>query len=58
VSNRAAIRRNTEPGPAARSASITKSGGNDFHGALFDYVRRDKFDSRNYFDSTRSLDGA
>jgi len=39
-----------EPGPAAQISVITKSGGNDFHGALFDYVRRDKFDSRNYFD--------
>src|SRR4029453_9241795 len=34
------------------------SGSNNFHGALFDYVRRDRFDSRNYFDSTRNSDGS
>jgi hypothetical protein len=37
---------------------ITKSGGNDFHGALFEYARRDKFDSKNYFDDLRNPDGS
>jgi hypothetical protein len=33
----------------------TKSGSNGFHGALFEYVRNDAFDARNFFDgSTRS----
>src|SRR5678816_266594 len=45
-------------GTGGQVSVITKSGSNDFHGALFDYVRRDKFDSRNYFDSTRNIDGS
>ncbi|PYR69545.1 MAG: hypothetical protein DMF88_05735 [Acidobacteria bacterium] len=45
-------------GTGGQISVITKSGSNDFHGALFDYMRRDRFDSRNYFDSTRALDGS
>src|SRR6266545_5650305 len=45
-------------GTGGQVSVITKSGTNGFHGALFDYVRRDKFDSRNYFDSTRNVDGS
>jgi hypothetical protein len=30
----------------------TKSGSNDFHGALFSYVRNDAFDTRNFFDGS------
>ena len=45
-------------GTGGQITVITKSGSNDFHGALFDYVRRDRFDSRNYFDSTRNIDGS
>jgi len=44
-------------GTGGQISVITKSGSNDFHGALFDYVRRDRFDSRNYFDATRNADG-
>jgi hypothetical protein len=29
---------------------IGKSGSNEFHGALFEYLRNDKFDARNFFD--------
>ncbi len=28
---------------------VTKSGGNDLHGSLFEYFRNDKLDARNYF---------
>jgi len=37
---------------------ITKSGSNDFHGALFEYARRDKWDAKNYFDDLRNADGS
>jgi hypothetical protein len=29
---------------------IGKSGSNSFHGAVFEYIRNDKFDARNFFD--------
>ncbi len=29
---------------------VSKSGGNQFHGALFEYLRNDKLDARNFFD--------
>lgn len=31
---------------------VSKSGSNGFHGALFEYLRNDKLDARNFFDST------
>src|SRR6185295_11762429 len=34
----------------------TKSGGNDFHGAIFEYFRSDKLNARNHFDSLRNND--
>ncbi len=30
---------------------VTKSGGNKFHGSLFEYLRRDSLDARNFFDN-------
>lgn len=29
---------------------VTKSGGNSFHGSVFEYLRRDALDARNFFD--------
>jgi outer membrane receptor protein involved in Fe transport len=36
---------------------ITKSGSNRYRGSVFEYVRNDALDSRNYFDSTRRDNG-
>ena len=32
---------------------ITRSGGNDFHGALFHFIRNDKMDARTFFAARR-----
>lgn len=37
------------PGVGAVFNSTTKSGTNDIHGTLFDFVRNEKFDGRNFF---------
>jgi hypothetical protein len=33
--------------------AVTRSGTNQFHGSAFEYVRSDKFDSRNFFDPAK-----
>jgi len=33
---------------------VTKSGGNRFHGSLFEYLRRDALDARNFFDNIQT----
>src|SRR6266478_7695393 len=38
-------------GTGGQISVVTKSGGNHFHGSAFEYLRRDKFDSRNFFDN-------
>ncbi|MCC6861701.1 MAG: TonB-dependent receptor, partial [Bryobacterales bacterium] len=37
-------------GSAGQISVVTKSGANEFHGSLFEYVRNDKMDARNFFD--------
>jgi hypothetical protein len=39
-------------GTGGQISVISKSGSNDFHGSLFEYLRNDAFDARNFFDSS------
>ena len=39
-------------GTGGQISVVTKSGGNLLHGSLFEYVRNDVFDARNFFDKT------
>src|SRR5499426_3036148 len=45
-------------GTGGQISVITKSGGNLFHGSIFEYLRSDRLDAPNYFDSTRNLNGS
>ncbi len=38
-------------GTGGQVSLITKSGGNQFHGSLFEYIRNDKLDAANFFDN-------
>ena len=42
-------------GSGGQVSVVTKSGANDFHGAAFEYLRRDALDAPNYFDTTAGL---
>jgi carboxypeptidase family protein/TonB-dependent receptor-like protein len=35
--------------PGGQISLVTRSGANDFHGSVFDYVRNDKFDANDWF---------
>ncbi len=37
-------------GTAGQISVVSKSGGNEFHGGIFEYLRNDALDSRNFFD--------
>ncbi len=39
-------------GTGGQISVVTKSGGNQFHGSGFEYIRRDALDARNFFDNT------
>ena len=41
-------------GTGGQISVVTKSGGNSFHGSVFEYLRRDGLDARNYFDNISS----
>jgi hypothetical protein len=45
-------------GTGGQVSVITKSGSNSVHGSLFEYLRSDKLDAANYFDSQRNPDGS
>ena len=42
-------------GSGGQVSVVTKSGANAFHGALFEYLRNDRFDAPNYFDTLAKL---
>jgi hypothetical protein len=39
-------------GTGGQISVVTKSGGNNFHGSLFEYLRNDALDAANFFDNT------
>ena len=40
-------------GSSGQISIVTKSGGNAFHGGLFEYIRNDVLDARNFFDGAK-----
>ncbi|MDQ3009520.1 MAG: TonB-dependent receptor [Acidobacteriota bacterium] len=41
--------------PGAQVQLVTRSGANDFHGSLFEYLRNDKLDANNFFANANNL---
>ena len=42
-------------GTGGQISVVTKSGGNQFHGSAFEYIRRDRLDAANFFDNVGGL---
>lgn len=42
-------------GTGGQISVVTKSGSNGFHGSVFEYLRRDSLDSRNFFDNIAAV---
>ena len=42
--------------PGGQISLITKSGTNDYHGSVFDYIRNDVFDANNFFDNANGFE--
>jgi hypothetical protein len=43
-------------GTGGQVSVVTRSGSNDFHGSIFEYLRNEKLDAPNHFDSQRNPD--
>lgn len=41
--------------PGAQISLVTRSGSNQYHGSIFNYLRNDKFDANNYFANANNL---
>src|SRR5262249_26221925 len=41
-------------GTGGQISVVTKPGSNEFHGSLFEYLRNDKLDARNFFAASKS----
>jgi len=54
VCNKAPIRE-FNAGVLASFKQTHKSGNNKFHGGVFEFIRNDKLDARNYFSLTRAI---
>jgi hypothetical protein len=54
-SNSGVMSADTGHGAAGFTNVVTKSGGNQVHGSLFEFVRNAAFDARNYFDHKSDL---
>src|SRR5467141_1547184 len=55
-SNSGVMPADTGHGAAGFTNVVTKSGGNQVHGSLFEFVRNASFDARNFFDHKGDLD--
>ena len=42
--------------PGGQVQIVTRSGANDFHGSIYDYVRNEKFDANNFFNNANGIE--